>query len=107
MESPTSKEKDLTTLPQVDPTNFIPEANAIQSTQSDDKESTGPLNDEAPPEYLHGFKLFIVLVALLLSMFLVLLSLTEIALTRTLMIRLSGCFGHGRRLARQLLHNRF
>ena len=68
MESPISKEKDTTTRSQVDP---------IQPVQSDDKESREPLNDEAPPEYLHGFKLFIVLVALLLSMLLVLLSLTE------------------------------
>ena len=84
MESPIfSKERDLTSLPQVDPTAINPEANAIQSVQSDDKESTEPLNDEAPPEYLHGFKLFIVLVALLLSMFLVLPSLTEICFKRT------------------------
>ena len=84
MESPiSSKERDLTSLPQVNPTDINPEANAIQSVQSDDKESTDPLNDEAPPEYLHGFKLFIVLVALLLSMFLVLPSLTEICFKRT------------------------
>ncbi|KAL2050628.1 hypothetical protein ABVK25_009136 [Lepraria finkii] len=80
MESPiSSKERDLTSLPQVDPTAINPEANAIQSVQSDDKESTEPLNDEAPPEYLHGFKLFIVLVALLLSMFLVALDMTIVA----------------------------
>ena len=83
MESPISKEKDLTSLPQVGPKDINPEANATQSDQSDDKESTEPLNDEALPEYLHGFKLFIVLVALLLSMFLVLPSLTEICLKRT------------------------
>lgn len=83
MESPIPKEKDQTSLPRGDLTNINPEANAIQSVQSDDKESREPLNDGAPPEYLHGFKLFIVLVALLLSMFLVLPSLTEIALKRT------------------------
>ena len=82
MDSPVSKEKDLTSLPQVDPTNLNPEASAIRSVQSDDKESTEPLNDEASPEYLHGFKLFIVLVALLLSMFLVWPSLTEICFKR-------------------------
>ena len=70
-----SKEKDLTALPLENLMNIIPEDNGIQSAESDDKE---PLNDEEPPEYLHGFKLFVVLVALLLSMFLVLLSLTEI-----------------------------
>lgn len=77
MESPISKEINLTSLPHIDPINIDSAASATQSVQNDDKESIAPLNDEAAPAYLHGFKLFIVLVALLLSMFLVLFSLTH------------------------------
>ena len=72
-----SKEEEPKPLPQGDPTDMKSEANAAQSVQSEDKDSIEPLNDDTPPEYLHGFKLFIVLVALLLSMFLVSLPLTH------------------------------
>lgn len=54
------------------------EAFAVLSVQSNDKEPMVPLELEDIPRYYHGFQLFIVMLALLLSMFLVWLSCTSV-----------------------------
>ena len=51
----------------------------MESMPSQDKESVLAIVPPEPdnvPRYLHGFKLFVIMLALLLSMFLVWLSLT-------------------------------
>ena len=50
---------------------YRPGPYVIESVSSEDLEPILPLDTENLPRYLHGFKLFVIMLALLLSMFLV------------------------------------
>ena len=65
------KEKGQITLDQADEAGIQSEAGVMDSVQREDKEPIVPLETDNVPGYLHGFNLFIIMLALLLSMFLV------------------------------------
>jgi len=75
MDPPTRfKDKEQTSLGQADRPYTRSEDYVMESVPNEDKEpvlATVPLECEDPPRYLHGFDLAVVMLALLLSMFLV------------------------------------
>ncbi|KAL6716012.1 hypothetical protein ACLMJK_006974 [Lecanora helva] len=77
--SVSSDEKDHTSFPQHTSVDIKSGSNSPQSLPNEDEKSIEALNDNQPPEYYHGWKLYTILVALLLSMFLVALDMTIVA----------------------------
>ena len=102
MNSPTFvQDKERVSLAQADDAGVCsdPEACVTQPVSSQAKESViaiVPSEADDVPRYLHGFKLFVIMSALLLSMFLVGLSSTPMLSGHSeLTFCFQGCIGYG------------